>query len=88
MITLGEGRAYTQIGVVSQADVLDAKTSKQVSEESLSAQGGNFYNSVSDKLRSVMRKNRAGGGLAFPKGDKGVLGGAILNRTALKSRLA
>jgi len=87
VLTVGEGRAYAQMGVVSQSDVLDSKTSS-ISQQDISSLGGNFYNSASEKTSRLLRQSAPRGkGLVYEKGDDGRLGGAVLAQSALKARL-
>ena len=88
ILTVGEGRAYAQVGVVSAADVLDAKTAPTINQAALMESGGNFYSSMAEKIRKHLQFKPKGAGLVYPKGDAGKLGGALLGRAQLKARLA
>ena len=88
ILTIGEGRAYAQVGVVSAADVLDAKTAPTINQAALMEAGGNFYSSMAEKIRKHLHFKPKGAGFVYPKGDEGRFGGAMLGRTQLKARLA
>jgi hypothetical protein len=72
-VYISDGRCTTEIGVLTAADVLDAKLSEPVSSATIDVLGG----SVADMYGSLSAKIRA----ALPHHFKKAVGGSLLSKT-------